>query len=48
MKIALKEGDYLVAVHVEDSKKGDVVREILKRNGLWTTSRQYQKNRSVN
>ena len=23
-----------MAVHVEDSKKGDVVREILKRNGL--------------
>ena len=30
----IKKGGYLVAVHVEDSKKGDVVREILKRNGL--------------
>ena len=42
MKIALKRGD-TVAVHVEDSKKGDVVREILKRNGL-EDIRQYQKN----
>ena len=30
----IKKGGYLVAVHVEDSKKGDVVRGILKRNGL--------------
>ena len=30
----IKKGGYLVAVSVEDSKKGDVVREILKRNGL--------------
>ena len=30
----IKKGGYLVAVPVENSKKGDVVREILKRNGL--------------
>ena len=30
----IKKGGYLVAVSVENSKKGDVVREILKRNGL--------------
>jgi uncharacterized membrane protein len=30
----IKKGGYLVAVHVEDSKKGDVVRDIMKNNGL--------------
>jgi hypothetical protein len=30
----IKKGGYLVAVHVEDNKKSDLVREILKRNGL--------------
>ncbi|MGA7882391.1 MAG: hypothetical protein WCD63_16135 [Terrimicrobiaceae bacterium] len=30
----IKKGGYLVAVHVEDSKKGDAVRDILKKNGL--------------
>jgi uncharacterized membrane protein len=30
----IKKGGYLVAVHVEDSKKSDVVRDILKKNGL--------------
>ena len=30
----IKKGGYLVAVHVEDSKKGAAVRDILKKNGL--------------
>ena len=30
----IKKGGYLVAVHVEDSQKGDAVRDILKMNGL--------------
>ena len=30
----IKKGGYLVAVHVEDSQKGDVVRDILKKNDL--------------
>ena len=30
----IKKGGYLVAVHVEDSKKGDVVRDIMKNNDL--------------
>jgi uncharacterized membrane protein len=30
----IKKGGYLVAVHVEDSEKGDVVRDIMKRHGL--------------
>ena len=30
----IKKGGYLVAVHVEDKKKGDVVREIMKNNDL--------------
>jgi uncharacterized membrane protein len=30
----IKKGGYLVAVHVEDSEKGDGVRNILKKNGL--------------
>jgi uncharacterized membrane protein len=30
----IKKGGYLVAVHVEDSQKGDAVRDILKKNGL--------------
>ena len=34
MKIGSRKGGYLVAVHVEDSKKGDAVRDILKKNGL--------------
>ena len=42
----IKKGGYLVAVSVEDSKKGDVVRKIWRRNGL-ENMRQYQKNRSV-
>ena len=30
----IRKGGYLVAVHVEDSKKADVVRDIMKNNGL--------------
>ena len=30
----IKKGGYLVAVHVDDSKTGEVVRDILKKNGL--------------
>lgn len=30
----IKKGGYLVAVHVEDSQKGDVVRDIMKNNDL--------------
>ena len=30
----IKKGGYLVAVHVEDGDKGNVVRDIMKRNGL--------------
>lgn len=30
----IKKGRYLVAVHVEDSQKGDVVRDIMKKNDL--------------
>jgi uncharacterized membrane protein len=30
----IKKGGYLVAVHFEDTKKGDVVRDIMKDNGL--------------
>jgi len=30
----IKKGGYLVAVHVEDSEKGDVVRDVMKKNGL--------------
>ena len=30
----IKKGGYLVAVHVDDSNKGEVVRDILKKNGL--------------
>ena len=30
----IKKGGYLVAVHVDDSKKGDGVRDIMKKNGL--------------
>ena len=30
----IKKGGYLVAVHVEDGKKGDVVRDIMKNNDL--------------
>ena len=30
----IKKGGYLVAVHVEDSEKGEVVRDILKKNNL--------------
>ena len=30
----IKKGGYLVAVHVEDSKQGDVVRDIMKNNDL--------------
>jgi hypothetical protein len=30
----IKKGGYLVAVHVEDSRKGDAVRDNLKKNGL--------------
>jgi hypothetical protein len=30
----IKKGGYLVAVHVDDSKQGEVVRDILKKNGL--------------
>ena len=34
MKIASRRADTLVAVHVDDSEKGDAVRDILKENGL--------------
>ena len=30
----IKKGGYLVAVHVEDSERGDAVRDIMKNNGL--------------
>ena len=30
----IRKGGYSVAVHVEDSKKADVVRDIMKNNGL--------------
>ena len=30
----IKKGGYLVAVHVDDSKKGDAARDIMKKNGL--------------
>ena len=30
----IKKGGYLIAVHVENSEEGDVVREIMKKNGL--------------
>ena len=30
----VKKGGYLVAVHVEDGEKGNVIRDIMKRNGL--------------
>ena len=30
----VKKGGYLVAVHVEDGEKSDVIRDIMKRNGL--------------
>jgi uncharacterized membrane protein len=30
----IKKGGYLVAVHVDDSNKGDSVRDIMKKNGL--------------
>ena len=30
----IKKGGYLIAVHVEDSKKGDVVHDIMKNNNL--------------
>ena len=30
----IRKGGYLVAVHIEDSKKGDVVRDIMKNNDL--------------
>jgi hypothetical protein len=30
----IRKGGYLVAVHVKDSKKGDLVRDIMKNNDL--------------
>ena len=30
----IKKGGYLIAVHVENSEEGDVVREIMRKNGL--------------
>jgi hypothetical protein len=30
----IKEGGYLIAVHAENGDRGDVVRDIMKRNGL--------------
>jgi hypothetical protein len=30
----VKKGGYLVAVHVEESENGDVIRDVMKRNGL--------------
>ena len=30
----IKKGGYLIAVHFENSEEGDIVREIMKKNGL--------------
>jgi uncharacterized membrane protein len=39
----IKKGGYLVAVHVEDGDTGDVVRDIMKRNGIEDVSSASEK-----
>jgi hypothetical protein len=39
----IKKGGYLVAVHVENGDRGDVVRDIMKRNGLEDVSSASEK-----
>jgi hypothetical protein len=43
MKERINEGGYLIAVHAENGDRGDVVRDIMKRNGLEDVSSASEK-----